>query len=341
MEQSSKENSPLAGSTVLVTGGTGFTGSNLIRKLVDTEEVKVRGIARPSSEIDDDLAEAVTWYRGDVYDAEVVGDAMDGVDYVFHLAACFRDPSADDDEYRKVHVESTKLLAEAARAQPEFDRFVHTSTIGVHGHIEDPPADETAPYNPGDLYQETKLEGELWIRDYADREGLPLVVIRPAAIMGATDRRLLKLFKFAKYGFFPLLDGHDTRYHLIHVEDLTDCMLLSAHHPDALGEVFICGNAEPTSVVEMLTQIGDMLGRDVRFVRLPSGPLFMLADAIEWVSNRLGVEPILYRRRVAFFTKDRSFDTSKLRDTLGFSYRYDNETGIRNTARGYMNRGWL
>ena len=341
MEQRAKHTSPLAGSTVLVTGGTGFTGSNLVRKLVDMESVKVRGIARPSSEIGEDLAEAVTWYRGDVYDAEVVEDAMDGVHYVFHLAACFRDPAADADEYRKVHVESTKLLAKAARAQPAFERFVHTSTIGVHGHVEDPPADETAPYNPGDLYQETKLEGELWIRDFAEEKGLPLVVIRPAAIMGPSDRRLLKLFKFAEYGVFPLLDGHDTRYHLIHVEDLTDCMLLSAHHSDALGEVLICGNAEPTSVVEILTQSGDMLGRKVRFIHLPSRPLFMLADAVEWVSDRLGVEPILYRRRMAFFTKDRAFDTSKLRETLDFSCRYNNETGIRDTARGYIDRGWL
>jgi len=341
MEQGAERSPPLSGSTVLVTGGTGFTGSNLVRKLVDTEGVEVRGIARPSSEIDGDLAEAVAWYRGDVYDADVVEEAMDGVNYVFHLAACFRDPAADDDEYRKVHVESTKLLAEAARQQPSFQRFVHTSTIGVHGHVEDPPADEEAPYNPGDLYQKTKLEGELWVRDFAEERGLPLAVLRPAAIMGPSDRRLLKLFKFAKYGVFPLLDGHDTRYHLIHVEDLTDCMLLSAHHRDALGEVFICGNTEPSSVVDILTQIGDMLGKKVRFIHLPSGPLFMLADATEWISDRLGVEPILYRRRVAFFTKDRAFDTRKLRDTLDFSYRYNNETGIRDTARGYMDRGWL
>lgn len=340
MERQAQSNHPLAGSTVLVTGGTGFTGSNLVRKLVD-QDIEVRGIARPSSKIDDDLEDAVTWYRGDVYDPAVVKEAMDGVNYVFHLAACFRDPGADAEEYRNVHVESTQLLAEAALQQPNFQRFIHTSTIGVHGHVADPPANETAPYNPGDLYQETKLEGELWIRDFADQEGLSLVVIRPAAIMGPSDRRLLKLFKFAKYGFFPLLDGHDTRYHLIHVEDLTECMLLSAHHSEAQGEVFICGNAEPTSVVHILTQIGEMLGRTVRFIPLPSRPLFVIADVVEWISEKLGVEPILYRRRVAFFTKDRAFDTSKLQDVLGFNYRYDNESGIRDTARGYMNKGWL
>lgn len=331
---------PLIGSTVLVTGGTGFTGTNLVRKLV-AAGVSVRCIARASSKIDVDLEEPVTWYRGEIYDADVIRKAVDGVHYVFHLAACFRDPGAADEEYENVHVKSTQLLAKAALQQPDFKRFIHTSTIGVHGHIANSPASETAPYNPGDLYQVTKLEGELWIRDFADQRGLPLVVIRPAAIMGPSDRRLLKLFKFAKYRFFPLLDGHNTRYHLIHVEDLTDCMLLSAHHPAAEGEVFICGNAESTSVVEMLTQIGDILDTTVRFIHVPSRPLFVLADAIEWIADRLDVEPVLYRRRVAFFTKDRSFDTGKLQDLLSFDYQYDNKSGIRDTARGYVEAGWL
>jgi len=331
---------PLSGSTILVTGGTGFTGTNLVRKLTDLR-VEVRGIARESSEIDRDLKDAVTWYRGDVYDADVVEEAMEGVNFVFHLAACFRDPGAADEEYWKVHVESTQLLAEAALKQPNFQRFIHTSTIGVHGHIADPPADETAPYNPGDIYQDTKLEGELWIREFAGDRDLPLVVIRPAQIMGPSDRRLVKLFRFAKYGVCPLLDGHHTRLHFIHVEDLTDCMLLSAHHANALGEVFICGNAEPTNLVETVTQAGEIVGKDVWFLHLPSRPLFLLADLVEWMSKRLDVEPILYRRRMAFFTKDRCFDTSKLQGMLEFEYTYDNETGIRDVVQGYQTRGWL
>jgi nucleoside-diphosphate-sugar epimerase len=330
----------LADSTVLVTGGTGFTGKNLVRKLVAIG-ANVRVIARRGSTVHEEWASSVDWFRGDVYNPDVVHDAVEGVNYVFHVAACFRDPGADENEYWKVHVESTQLLAKAAVKQPSFRRFVHTSTIGVHGHVADPPASETAPYNPGDTYQDTKLEGELWIRDFAEQEGLSLVVIRPAAIMGPSDRRLLKLFKFAQWGFFPLLDGHDTLYHLIHVEDLTDCMILSAHHPDALGEVFICGNKEPTSVVEILSQIGDILNKKVRFIHLPSGPLFAVADAVEWMSNQVGVEPILYRRRLAFFTKDRSFDTGKLRKTLDFDYRFDNRAGIQDTAQGYIERGWL
>lgn len=323
-----------------MTGGTGFTGRSVVAQLL-AAGARVRGIARDPARIAPGQADGVTWLQGNVYDEGVVAEAMAGVQYVFHIAACFRDAGAEDEEYRRVHVGSTQLLARAALAQPEFRRFVHVSTGGVHGHIENPPADENAPYAPDDVYQRTKLEGELWIREFAAREGLSLAVVRPAPIMGPGDRRLLKLFKFAKRGVFPLLSGHNTLYHLIHVEDLAACILLCAHHPAAEGEVFICGNPEPTDVVTMLTQMGELLGARVRFISLPAGPLFAAADAVEWVSKQLGVEPFLYRRRLAFFTKDRAFDTRKVRDRLGFTPRFTNESGIEHTAQGYLEAGWL
>ncbi|ARA94441.1 hypothetical protein AWN76_015620 [Rhodothermaceae bacterium RA] len=330
----------LRGAQVLVTGGTGFTGRSVVAQLL-AAGARVRSIARDPSRIASGQVGAVEWLQGNVYDERIVRAAMQGVHYVFHIAACFRDAGAEDEEYHRVHVLSTQLLARAALAQPGFRRFVHVSTGGVHGHIENPPADEHAPYAPDDIYQRTKLEGELWVREFAAREGLSLSVVRPAPIMGPGDRRLLKLFKFAHLGFFPLLDGHNTLYHLIHVEDLAACILLCAYHPAADGEVFLCGNTEPTDVVTILTQIGHLLGKRVRFVSLPSAPLFFLADGVEWISKRLGIDPILYRRRLAFFTKDRAFDTRKMQEKLGFIPRYTNETGIADTVRGYREAGWL
>lgn len=332
--------SALSEATVLVTGGTGFTGSNLLRTLT-AADVKVRCIARPSSHIPADLANSVEWYRGEVFDGRVVSRAMDGVHYVFHVAACFRDAGADEEEYRNVHVRSTQLLAEAAVRQRNFKRFVHTSTVGVHGHVADPPGDESSPFKPGDIYQETKLEGELWIRSFAEDERLPLSVVRPAAIMGPGDRRLLKLVKIAKTGLFPLLDGQDTLYHLIYVDDLTACMLQLAIDPRAVGEVFICGNAQSTSLREMMAVIGEVLGKQVRFMSLPSKPLFAVVDVIESVSHFLNLEPFIYRRRLAFFSKDRSFDTHKLRELLNFQYRYDNVAGLRKTVEWYRDAGWI
>lgn len=325
---------------MLITGGTGFTGSVLLRKLVENK-LKVKAIARPSSDISRFADLEVEWFRGDVYDPEIVRQATEGVEYIFHVAAAFREAKIDDDVYRKVHVDSTKLLAQAALQQPNFKRFLHTSTMGVHGHIEEPPADEEYRFSPGDKYQETKVEGELWIRDFAEKHGLPLTVIRPAAIYGPGDRRLLKIYKMAAAGWFPLIGSRNTLYHLIHVEDLTNFYLFCATEPKALNDYFLCGNRSHVELKQFVKYIADYFQTSVKFIPIPAGPLFVLGDVCEFICKRIGVEPPIYRRRIAFFTKDRSLNTTKIHDKLGFKMVYGNETGIKQTASWYLENNWI
>ncbi len=328
------------GAVALVTGATGFTGSLLVRKLL-AAGFRVQAIARESSRLEPLRGLEIRWFRGAVYDPAVVAAAMDGAAYVFHVAAAYREAKQADELYRRVHVESTRLLAQAALKNPGFQRFIQVSTVGVLGHIAQPPADETARLNPGDIYQATKAEAEVWLREFAPRHGLPFTVIRPAAIYGPGDTRLLKFFKMAGRRRLFLVGRSRGLYHLVHVEDLTDVLMLAAAHPAALGEVFICGNPEYMTLEQIARIVAGELGSRFTVVRLPAAPLFLAADICEWVCRSIGVEPPLHRRRLAFFTKDRAFDTRKLRDRLGYQMRYSNEAGLIATVRWYCDRGWL
>jgi nucleoside-diphosphate-sugar epimerase len=313
----------------------------LTRKLVELG-CNVGAIARASSNKASLKDLPITWFEGDVFDPSVVHKATEGVEYILHVAAAYREAKISDETYTKVHIDSTKLLAQSVVRSEVFKRFVHISTVGVHGHIDDPPANEEYRFSPGDIYQRTKAEAELWVRQFAKERGLPLAVVRPAAIYGPGDRRLLKLFKMASKPFFPLFGSGQGLYHLIHVEDLTDIFITAALDPQALGEVFIAGNPESTRLQDIARIIADELGNTrLRFIRFPAWPLFLAADLCELVCKPLGIEPPLYRRRVAFFTKDRAFDTTKLQEMLKYQYTYTVDAGLRATAQWYREAGWL
>ena len=329
------------GALVLVTGASGYTGQALVRKLCGLG-FRVRAIARGSSNIESLRDLPIEWVRGDVFNPSVVAQATQDVEYLFHVAAAYRDAGITDQAYVDVHVVSTQLLAKALTGAPAFKRFVHVSTVGVHGHIDEPPANEEYRFSPGDVYQSTKAEAETWIRGYARDHSLPLVVVRPAAIYGPGDTRLLKLFRMATKRFFPLFGSGRGLYHLIHVEDLTDIFITAALSPAALGEVFIAGNPAPSTLREIAQTVsGELGGRPVTFVHLPAWPLFAAAAVCEAVCKPLGISPPLYRRRVAFFTKDRAFDTTRLQKTLGYTYSVPVEEGLRSTTRWYRQAGWL
>lgn len=330
-----------SGTPVLVTGATGFTGQALTKKLL-AQGARVRAIARGSSDLSPFSGCNVEWVRGDVFDPSVVSGAVEGIEYVFHVAAAYREPNISDTVYEKVHVTSTQELARALHGKASFKRLVHVSTVGIHGHIDEPPADETYRFSPGDIYQRTKAAAEVWLTEYAREQGLPFSVVRPAAIYGPGDKRLLKIFKMALQPVFPLFGSGKGLYHLIHVDDLTSIFIQAALHPRALGEAFIAGNAQPNRLQDIVTTVADELGNSkIRFVRFPAWPLFLAADVCEAVCKPLGISPPLYRRRVAFFTKDRAFDTRKLREVLEYRSSVETEAGLRGTARWYREQGWL
>ena len=328
------------GSTVLITGATGFTGSVLTKKLV-AQGHKVRAIVRNKAKCTQFANMNIEWFVGQVYDENVIKEASAGVDYIFHVAAAFREPQIKKIDYYNVHVKSTQLLAEAAKQNSNLKRFVHTSTIGVHGHIEEPPADENYRFSPGDDYQTTKAEAELWFRNFAQENSIPHTVIRPAGIYGPGDKRLLKIFKMATKTIFPMLGFGKCLYHLIHVDDLTNAMILAATNDRAKGEVFIVGDPQAIPTAEIGRLAAQEYGKKFCVVRLPVTPFFVIADLCELICKPFGIEPPIYRRRVAFYTKDRSFNTSKVRNVLGLQYGRTTEEGIRETARWYRDNGWV
>ncbi|WP_417908605.1 NAD-dependent epimerase/dehydratase family protein [Candidatus Electronema sp. PJ] len=323
---------------VLITGATGFTGRLLTQKLA-AAGARITAIARPSSKIGELEGLDITWFRGDIADPELISRATAEVEYIFHLATAFRAGEATEEDCRRIHLYPTQLMAQAVQGRSEFKRFVCTSTVGVHGHIPgETPADEQYRFSPSDCYQRTKLELEQWL--FAS-SGFPYTIIRPSAILGPGEERMLKMFKMINKGFILMLGKGKGLFQLIHVDDLTEVMLLAAVSPQTQNEALIVANAEPLSIIEMGQIVAKALNRNVRVLRLPIQPFYLAADLCEAVCVPLGLRPPLYRRRVSFYAKDRQFCTAKLHRLLNYRFRHSNESTLTEVAQWYLEHGWL
>jgi nucleoside-diphosphate-sugar epimerase len=323
--------------TVLVTGATGFTGGHLAATLARRGH-QVRALVRPRSrarfETSPLPALGVEPCEGDLADRASLVRATAGVSVVYHIAATYREAGQPDEAYRRVNVDGTRALLEAAR-HAGVQRVVHCSTGGVHGHIAQPPATEDAPFNPGDIYQRSKLEAEQTARRYADETGLDVVVARPIGIYGPGDTRFLKMFRGLARGRFPMLGSCDAFYHLTFIDDLVEGFIRCGEVPGARGRTYILAGPRYTTLNELVAMVAREVGTRPPRVHLPVWPFFVAGALCELVCVPFGIEPPLYRRRVDFYTKSRAFDTRRARTELGFAPAVDLAEGIHRTADWY------
>lgn len=324
---------------VLVTGATGFTGGHLARGLAARGH-EVRALVREVGAAHDLAKAGIGLALGDLRDREALVRAVAGIEVVYHVAAIYRQAGVPLSTYRAVNATAVRDLIEAAAAAG-VRRVVHCSTVGVHGDIEHPPADEDAPLKPGDVYQVTKLEGEELAREASARLGIEVVIVRPTGIYGPGDRRLLKLFRGVATGRWITLGNGEIYYHLTYIDDLVEGFRLCGEHPAAAGRTYILAGSEVMTLNELVRTIAHVAGVPPPRLHVPAWPVWIAGALCEAVCIPLGLEPPLYRRRVDFFTKSRAFDIQRARREIGFAPQVGLWEGIHRTLDWYRAHGWI
>jgi nucleoside-diphosphate-sugar epimerase len=323
----------------LVTGATGFTGGHLARALA-ARGTSVRALVRDPGRAADLSAAGVELAAGDLRDRSSIATAVQGIDVVYHIAAIYREAGVSADTYRAVNALAVADLIEGA-AGAGVRRVVHCSTVGVHGDIEHPPANEDAPLRPGDVYQRTKLEGERLAREAAARARIELTIARPSGIYGPGDRRLLKLFRGVARRRFPILGSGRIYYHLTYIDDLAEGFRLCGESAAAANRTYILAGGEVTTLNELVKIVAEVAGVPPPRLHVPVWPFWLAGAACEAVCVPLGLEPPLYRRRVDFYTKSRAFDIARARQELGYDPKVGLRDGIARTLAWYAQQHWL
>lgn len=290
------------GKKILVTGGAGFIGSNLVDKLSPDNTVVV--LDNLFSGLLSNLEKSkdrITFVKGDVLDKALVKDIVAEVDYVFHLAAhvgnirSIKDPNFD----MEINIGGTLNLLEACR-NSNIKRLVYSSSGAIFGEAKYLPIDEEHPINPESPYAVSKLAAEKYCFAFHKVYGVPTTALRYFNVYGPRQdaseyANAISIFLSRIREGKPLTvfgDGKQTR-DFIFVKDVARANILAATHPSAVGEIFNIATGKENSIKELIDIIKQVSAKEIQVIYADSraGEVKYSRASIEKAQRLLGYNP--------------------------------------------------
>jgi dihydroflavonol-4-reductase len=319
------------GVRAFVTGGTGFIGERLVRRLRDRGD-EVVALVRSREKGQELEALGAELVEGDLSSSEAMRTAMEGCDSAFHIAAVYKVgiPKSEHEAMYDANVRGTERVLDAA-FQAGVSRIVYVSTINVFGNTRGEVVDESYERPPGEYlsyYDETKyLSHQVALERIA--KGVPIVIVQPGGVYGPGDHSELgNVIDQTRTGKLKALPFAGLGLNLVHVDDIADG-IIRAHDKGNVGESYVLGG-EIATMRDLVQTVADIAGRKPPKRELPSGVIKLAAPAGPIVGKIMGFPPnfrelISASDGVTYWAKD-----DKARKALGYSPR-DLSSGLRQT----------
>jgi len=309
--------------TTLVTGASGFVGSALVRRLLQTGH-QVRVLLRASSPHDNISDLPVEIVSGDLTDMPSLQRAASGCSSLFHAAADYRLWTRNPDAMYRANVDGSRNIMLAA-AEAGVSRIVYTSSVATLGHHDDDtPADESTPSRLEDMighYKRSKFLAEAAVLQLVSEQGLPAVIVNPAGPVGPRDIKPTPTGQMVLDTMLGRMPGYiNTGLNIVHVDDVAEGHMLAFDRGIA-GERYILGG-ENLPLKEILTRVAELSGRKPPHIRMPYYGVLPLAWLSEVVASITGADqPLIAVDGVRMTRKHMYFSSDKARLELGYAPR--------------------
>jgi len=315
---------------ILVTGGAGFMGINLIRYLLEMDtEVRIRSLDYAPFDYAD-CRDLIEIHTADIRDAEAVEKAMQDVDQVIHCAMAL--PLYEEGDIMSTGIDGTRLLLETARRHG-VDRFVHVSSTAVYGIPDHHPLLETDPMDGVGPYGKAKVAAEHVCAEFR-AEGMCVPVIRPKSFIGPERLGVFALlYDWAMDGRgFPMIGDGKNRYQLLDVEDLSQaCWLCCTLDRNVVNDTFNIGAAEFTTMGEDWQAVLDHAGHGGKVKGFPATPVIWALRILD----KLGLSP-LYKWVYETAATDSFVSIEKAQRELGYAPQHSNKDALIRNFEWYQ-----
>ena len=313
---------------ILITGGAGFLGINLVRYLSDKLDATI--VSLDINEFDYPEKEKIIALKGDIRDVAAVRQALVGVDLVIHTAAAL--PLYSSQEIMSIDVEGTKNLLELS-LQQGVERFIHISSTAVYGIPDHHPLSENDALDGVGPYGQAKILAENLCFEYR-KKGMCIPVIRPKSFVGPERLGVFALFfDWAKDGKnFPMIGSGNNRYQLLDVEDLCQAIYLCATlDREKVNDTFNIGAQLFGTMREDYQAVLDAAGFAKKIIPLPASPVIYALRILELFK----LSP-LYKWVYETAHKDSFVAIDKAQEILGFAPRFSNREALLRNYQWYL-----
>ncbi|MEW6063433.1 MAG: NAD(P)-dependent oxidoreductase [Nanoarchaeota archaeon] len=323
---------------MLVTGATGFIGTNLVKEL--SKNNKVRCLVREGSDTSLLKSKNIELFYGNLLDKNSIKGVTKGIGLVYHLAGGGNVSASTKKEFKKLfdlNVTTTKnLLDECIKNKPK--KFILFSSVSAIGVIVNKAIDEKTKCIPKTPHEICKYKSEKLALEYSKKYKIPLTILRPSIVYGpyGKNSEILMIAKLVKKHFFPIPGNGENIMPFVYIKNLVNAAVFLANKRPGtyiLSDTGVKFNYLVKKIAEELNKKAIIIHIPVILIKIP---IFV----IEKVCKLLGLNPLFTLHRINSMSSNRIYNTKKIK-ILGYKQKYKFDDAIKETIGWYKQNGYL